>query len=71
MSSESFVKDELISTKNLSKTDVSKNSVNSEPFSNSKSSLDDQLNLGSNLHRVRIENPSRIIFEQINILNEK
>ena len=71
MSSEIFVKDELISTKNLSKTDVSKNSVNSEPFSNSKSSLDDQLNLGSNLHKVRIENPSRIISEQINILNEK
>ena len=65
VSSKSFAKDEMISTKNLSITDVTKNSVNSEPFSNS--SLSDQQNLGSNLHRVRIENPSRIIFGQINI----
>ena len=57
----------MISTKNLSITDVTKNSVNSKPLNNSKSSLNDQQNLGSNLHRVRIENPSRIIFGQINI----
>ena len=56
----------MISAKNLSITDVTKNSVNSRLFNNSKSSLNDQLNLGSNLHRVRIENPSRIIFGQIN-----
>ena len=67
MSSKSFAKDEMISTKNLSITDVTKNSVNSKPLNNSKSSLNDQQNLGSNLHRVRIENPSRIIFGQINI----
>ena len=57
----------MISTKNLSITDVTKNSVNSKPLNNSKSLLNDQKNLGSNLHRVRIENPSRIIFGQINI----
>lgn len=56
--SESLKKDELISTEHLSKTDVSKNSVNSEPFSNSKSSLDDQHNLGSNLCRLRNKNDS-------------
>ena len=67
LSSKSFAKDEMISTKNLSMTNVTKNSVNSEPFSNSKSSLNDQYNLGSNLHRVRIENLSRIIFGQLNI----
>ena len=38
----------MISTKNLSITDVTKNSVNSEPFNNSKSSINDQQNLGSN-----------------------
>ena len=32
-----------------------------------KSSLNDQQDLGSNLQRVRTENPSRIIFGQINI----
>ena len=57
----------MMSTKNLSITDVTKNSVNSKPFSNSKSSLNDQQNLGSNLRRVRIENPSRMTFGQINI----
>ena len=57
----------MISTKNLSITDVTKNSVNREPLNNSKSSLNDQYNLGSNLHRVRIENLSRIIFKQLNI----
>ena len=67
VSSKSFAKDQMISTKNLSITDVTKYSFNSEPFSNSKSSLNDQQNLGSNFHRVRIENPSRIIFGQINI----
>ena len=67
VSSKSFAKDEIISTKNLSITDVTKNSVNSKPLNNSKSLLNDQKNLGSNLHRVRIENPSRIIFGQINI----
>ena len=46
----------MISTKTLSITDVTKNSVNSKPLNNSKSSLNDQQNLGSNLHRVRIEN---------------
>ena len=39
VSSKSFAKDEIISTKNLSITDVTKNSVNSKPFNNSKSSL--------------------------------
>ena len=67
VSSKSFAKDEIISTKNLSITDVTKNSVTSKPLNNSKSLLNDQKNLGSNLHRVRIENPSRIIFGQINI----
>ena len=57
----------MISTKNLSITDVTKNSVNSEPFSHYKSSPNDQQNLGFNLHRDRIENPSRIIFGQIKI----
>ena len=36
-------------------------------MNNSKSLLNDQKNLGSNLQRVGIENPSRIIFGQINI----
>ena len=67
VSSKSFTKDEVISTKNLSITDVTKNSVTSKPLNNSKSLLNDQKNLGSNLHKVRIENPSRIIFGQINI----
>ena len=57
----------MISTKNLCITDVAKSSVNSKPLNNSKSSLNDQQNLDSNVHRVRIENPSRIIFGQINI----
>ena len=43
----------MISTKNLSITVVTKNSVNSKPLSNSKSLPNDQQNLGSNLHRVR------------------
>ena len=64
---ESLAKDTLISTKGLSKTDVSKNSVNIKPFSDSKSSLNDQHNTASALNRVRVENPSGIIFEQINI----
>ena len=51
----------------MSITDVTKNSVNSKPLNNSKSVLNDQLNLGSNLHRVRVENPWRIIFGQINV----
>ena len=51
----------------MSIRDVTKNSVNSKPLNNSKSLLNDQKNLGCNLHRVRIENPSRIIFGQINI----
>ena len=66
VSCKSFAKDETISTKNLSITDATKNSVNTEPFSNSKSSLNDQ-NLGSNLHGVRIVNASRITFGQTNI----
>ena len=57
----------MISTKNLSITDVTKNSVTRKPLNNSKSSLNDRYNLGSNLHRVRIENTSRIIFKEINI----
>ena len=57
VSSKSFAKDEMISTKNLSITDVTKNSDNSKPLNNSKSSLNDQENLCSNLHRVRIEKP--------------
>ena len=56
VSCKSFAKDETISTKNLSITDATKNSVITEPFSNSKSSLNDQ-HLGSNLHGVRIETP--------------
>ena len=67
VSSKSFAKDEIISTENWNITDVSKNYVNSGPFGNSKSSLNDQQNLGSNLNRVRIENASRIIFGQISI----
>ena len=67
VSSESLAKNELISTKKLSKTDVSKNCVNSKPFSDSKSSLNDKYNPGTNLCRVSIENPSRIIFGQISI----
>ena len=57
----------MISTKSVSITDVTKNSVNSKPLNNSKSVLNDQLNLESNLHRVRVENPWRIIFGQINV----
>ena len=67
VSSKSFAKHEMLSTKNLSITDVAKNYVNSEPFSNSKSSLNYQQNLSPKLHGVRIENPSRIIFRYINI----
>ena len=67
MSSKSFAKDEIISTKNLSITDVTKNSAYSKPLNNSKSSLNDQQTLGSDLHTVRIENLSIIIFGQINI----
>ena len=62
--------DEIISNKNLSITDVTKSSVTSKPLNNSKFLLIlliDQKNLGSNLHKVRIENPSGIIFRQINI----
>ena len=66
MPSKSLAKDEMISTKNVGITDVTKNFVNSKPLKNSKSLLNDQKNLVSNLHRVRIENPSRIIFGQIN-----
>ena len=66
VSSKSFAKDE-ISTKNLSITVGTKNSVNSKTLNNSKSLFNDQKNLGFNLHRVRIENPSKIIFGQINI----
>ena len=51
----------------MSITDVTKNSVNSKPLNNSKSSLNHQQNLGSNLHRVRTESPSNIIFGQSNI----
>ena len=57
----------MISTKNVGITDVTKNFVNSKPLKNSKSLLNDQKNLGSTLHRAMIENPSRIIFRQINI----
>ena len=67
VSSKSFTKDEIISTKNLSITDVTKKSVTSKPLNNSKSLLSDQKNLGSILHKVRVENLSRIIFGQINI----
>ena len=68
MSSKSFTKDEMISTENLSIADVTKNSVNSIPLNNFKSSHNDQQNPGySNLHRVGIENTSGIIFGQINI----
>ena len=67
MFSKSFAKDEIISTKNLSIADVTKNSVHGKPLNNSKSSRNDQQNIHSNLHKVRIKNPSRIIFGQINI----
>ena len=65
MTSKNVSKDEMISTKNLSLTDVTENSVNNEHFSNSKSFFNDQQNLGFNLQRVRTENPSRTIFGQI------
>ena len=67
MTSKNVSKDEIISTKNLSITDVTENFVNNEPFSNSKSFFNDQQNLGFNLQRVRTENPSRTILGQINI----
>ena len=67
MSSKSFANDETISTKNWTISDVTKNSVNNKSLNNAKYSLNDQQNLGSNSHRVRIENPSRIIFGQVNI----
>ena len=65
--SKGFAKDEKISTKSLSITDVTKNSVNIKPLNNSKCSHNDEQNLRSKLHRVWIENRSRIIFGQINI----
>ena len=67
VSSKGFAKDETISTKSLSITNVTKHSINSKPLNNSKSLLNDQQNLGSNLHRFRIENPSRIICGKIKI----
>ena len=39
MSSESFAKNEMMPTKNLNITDVTKNCVNSKPLNNSQSSL--------------------------------
>ena len=57
----------MISSKNVSITDVTNNSVSSKSLSNSKSLPNDQQNLGPSLYRVRIENPSRTIFGQINI----
>ena len=51
----------------MSITDVTKNSLTSKPLNNSKSLLSDQKNLGSNLHKVRIENPLKNIFGQTNI----
>ena len=42
VSSKSFAKDEKISTKNLSITDVTKNSVDSKPLNNSKSLPNDK-----------------------------
>ena len=65
ISSKIFAKVGMICTKNMSITDVTKSSVNSKPLNNSKPLLNDQKNLGSNLHRV--ENPSKTIFGQINI----
>ena len=56
----------MLSTKNLSITDATKKSVNSQPFNNSKSLLNDQQNPCSKLLRVRVEIPSRIIFGEIN-----
>ena len=53
--------------KKLSITGVTENPVNSERFSNSKSSLNNHQSLVSSLHRVSIENPSRMTFGQINI----
>lgn len=69
VSSENPAQDEVIFAKNVIKTaKISyKNSIYSKAFSDSKSLLNDQHNLGSNLHRVRNENTSRIIFEQISI----
>ena len=67
MSSKRFAKNVMISTKNLNMADTTKSFVNSKPFNNSKSPLNDQESLGSNLHRVRIENYSRIISGKINI----
>ena len=51
----------------MSITDATKKSVNSQPFNNSKSLLNNQQNPCSNLLRVRVEIPSRIIFGEINI----
>ena len=57
MSSKRFAKDEMLSTKKLSITDVTITSVNSKPLDNSRSSHNDLQNLGSNLHRVKIKKP--------------
>ena len=66
MSSENPAKDGVMSAKNVIKKDSSKSSIYSKTFSDSKSPLNDQHNPGFNLHRVRTETPSRIIFIQIN-----
>ena len=69
VSSENPAQDEVIFAKNVIKTAKisSKNSIYSKAVSDSKSLLNDQHNLDSNLHRVRNENTSRIIFGQISI----
>ena len=54
----------MTSTKNLSIADVTKNSANSKSQNNSKSSLKDEQNLRSNLHRVRIDNPQESFFDR-------
>ena len=69
VSYENPAQDEVIFAKNVIKTAKisSKNSIYSKAFSDSKSLLNDQHNLGPNLHRVRNENTSRIIFGHISI----
>ena len=64
-SSEYLAKNELTFTTILSQTDTSKNYVNNKSLSYSISSFNYHHNPDSNLHRIMIENPLRIIFEQI------
>ena len=64
-SSEYLAKNELTFTTILSQTDTSKNYVNNKSLSYSISSFNYHHNPDSNLDRIMIENPLKIIFEQI------